>query len=143
MKGQFLLFFVLLLVQCKTPATAVQDSLLFEMRKTMCYGECPAYTVKIFNSGKVIYKGEKFVPLEGVKEFSLNDEDLKLIKESIEKTNLFSLKDKYYKELTDRPTTYITYYQNDQTKEIFDYYGAPQKLKEMEQLIEDTIFRYL
>ena len=66
-----------------------------------------------------------------------------MIQKELDKVNFFGLQDSYYKEVTDLPTTYITYYEGEQKKEVMDYYGAPEKLKKLEEFIQKTVFAYL
>ncbi len=40
---------------------AFPDDAFVEQRRTACYGACPIYAVRVFGSGRVEFKGERFV----------------------------------------------------------------------------------
>ena len=143
----FVLF--LIFIQCKsaqntdTNETKAEERVFLEMTRTRCFGTCPAYEVRVYTSGKVEYKGEDFVPLKGEKTFNLSEEELKRIQKELDGLNFFELEDRYYKDVTDLPTTYISYYTPEKEKKVMDYYGAPAKLKQFEDVLQEIIFSYL
>lgn len=44
---------------------AAGDSLAMEFSKTPCYGQCPVYTVRVFESGFAIWEGKNFTERMG------------------------------------------------------------------------------
>jgi len=49
------------------------------------------------------------------------------------KPTFLILKKEYTSNITDLPSTIVTFSINGQEKKIVDYYGAPDKLKELEK----------
>jgi len=138
-----------LMIQCKPtqgvsdPQEVSEDRVFLEMSKTRCFGTCPAYTVKLYLSGKVEFNGEYNTPVEGSREFQMEKTDLDKIQQELTDLNFFDLEDRYYKDVTDLPTTYLTVNQGNRVKKVMDYYGAPAKLKRFEELVEEIIFNNL
>lgn len=51
-------------VQTMMPDNVAADTLI-EMERTICYGTCPSYTLRIQGNGKVIFNGKEFVAHKG------------------------------------------------------------------------------
>jgi hypothetical protein len=108
-----------------------------EMKKTVCYGRCPIYTVRISTDGQATYEGEKNVMKHGkfVKTFSASE--VNALFDQFNKSDILNLKDEYDdKRISDLPSTIITYNYNGKTKKIVDRYNGPEELKTLEGLIE-------
>lgn len=142
MKYYFLLFLFFFSGSCKSSQNIPTEDWLV-MKRTACLGTCPVYEVKIDAAGNVVYKGVEYVPYIGEKKFKLTQEDLQQLQQMVRKADLFKYKDKYYDNITDLPTTYITYYEGERKKEIMDYYGAPASVRAFEKKLQEIIFRYL
>lgn len=141
---QKLILLFIILCSCKSQKVLTVDAPLVEIRKTPCFGTCPDYEAKVSQLGKVEFIGRGNVPKEDRIQFSLTQGDLTDLKERLKQADFDSLKDRYYSEITDLPTTYITYhYQGQRKKQIMDYYGAPDRLKQVEDYLEKLLFKYL
>lgn len=123
----------------KTSASEMKDSVSIVYQKTQCYGRCPAYTMTINNDGKVLFEGEANVDKIGKFSLQLSPEEIDTLIIEFGKAHFFELEDRYYKNLTDLPTTFITYTRGEKTKKITDYYGAPKRLKVLEAKIEEIV----
>lgn len=61
---------LLVLPSCKQNS-AVQESdqkpreIVFQLTKGACYGQCPVFDLYVFNTGKAMYHGKKFIDPEG------------------------------------------------------------------------------
>lgn len=124
--------------QQQTPkeTTIVKESLFLSMERTPCFGKCPNYKITIFNTGRVIYEGFNFVEKKGKFETQLTSVQLKEIKSQMKIINIYSMKDKYDSNITDIPSCLIYINDNGKKKKIYDRYGAPDKLREFEKLID-------
>jgi len=108
-----------------------------EMKKTVCYGRCPVYTIRISTTGQAIYEGEKNVKKEGKYTKQLPASEVNALFEKFNQSNIYSLNDQYDdKRISDLPSTIITYSYNGKTKSILDRYNGPEELKTLEGLIE-------
>lgn len=101
------------------------------LQRTPCYGTCPAYTAVVFNSGKVSYHGDRFVPLAGDHTLSLDPTTVQAMREQARAINFNGLQHRYAGNTTDLPATIITSYLPGQPRyQVFAERGsAPQALQ--------------
>ncbi|MEM0941529.1 MAG: DUF6438 domain-containing protein [Bacteroidota bacterium] len=109
--------------------------------KTSCMGSCPAFRFEVYMNGKAFYTGKENVERLGKWSADVSDSELEEIKSIFEKNDFFSFKDRYYAEISDLPVTYIEFRSDGKEKKVMDYYGAPLKLKQLEQEVEAIIER--
>ena len=139
MRYLFTYMLLLFLMSCQTSkkgldaSTVKNNGLVISMKKTICYGTCPAYEIKIYDNLKVSLKGEKYLDLIGSFEAKISKSRLSELSQMFSEANFFEFENKYYKAFSDLPTTYILFSQDGQSKEIMDYYGAPEVLKKLEE----------
>jgi len=121
----------------KTSQSQLSDKPVISIKKTPCYGSCPAYSIDFYENGIVKYEGTSHVEKKGkytaiISESSINN----LINEFIE-INFFSFKDEYSSEALDLPTTYVYFKYNGKEKTIKDYANAPEALKKLENRLDN------
>jgi hypothetical protein len=107
------------------------------MSKGECYGYCPVYSIVINGTGKVQFEGKKNVKKQGKFEKQLTEKEISKIFNEFECANFFDFHSEYTAEITDLPTTYLTFEHRDFKKQVMDYYNAPEELKKLEKLVED------
>ena len=148
MKNYLFLFF-LIVSSCKLTSTtyyskslnsnseelSTDKTKIISLEKTACFGTCPIFTINIFNNGKVIYYGKKFVKKLGNLYLELNQKEINKILNKAKEINFNNLKSEYTENISDLPTTYVSI----NNKTIKNYYGAPKELKDLEKLIESII----
>jgi len=136
----FLIIIVLAqLTSCAGSARFSEDHLIIEMEKTPCYGFCPVYTLKIDQAGHGIFRGVENTDHVGLFIFRLKKKEITGLRSAFEQAGFFELKNRYYKNVTDLPTIYLSYRFEGREKKIMDYYGAPQELKKLEKQIEALV----
>ncbi|NLL28157.1 MAG: hypothetical protein GX259_05115 [Bacteroidales bacterium] len=140
--NRFLLIVVLISFfnSCKTSkdiANNKTDYVMFSLRKTECRGKCPVFFMEIFKSGIVVFEGVKNIDKIGKYEKTLSKKEIKNLQKSFDDFDFFSFENEYTGKITDLPSTYISYTNNGQTKQIRDYFGAPEKLKELEEILNE------
>ncbi len=119
-----------------TPAT--QDSLFVYLERTPCYGQCPMYKFKIYNSGYALYEGKRFVEKLGLYETRLTAAVLQEIKTKVNDINYFGFRDQYPKTASDFPSVKTAIILDGKRKEIMDGTGAPSALKEFEAYLDSV-----
>lgn len=117
----------------------IEEEVFIRMERTPCFGQCPSYKITIFNTGRVLYEGYSFVDQEGNFETSLSKAELARLKKKIDEIKIFALKNKYDTNITDIPSCLIYVNDGEQTKKIYDRYGAPEDLKDFEKLIDKLV----
>lgn len=115
------------------------DNPFVSMKRTPCYGKCPAYMVDIYDNGNVVFNGKSFVDYIGEHNGTISQEDINSIKEKINSINFFELDDKYDSNVTDFPSCIIDVNMDGKTKSILDRVGGPKELKELETLIHELV----
>ena len=119
-------------------AFQTQDArdVVITMQRTVCFGTCPAYTVTITGDGRVEYEGKQFVRVTGRATTTIPSADVAALVEAFEKAGYFNLNDRYTANITDQPTTTTSIRIGERFKQVIDYYGAPQVLKDLERQID-------
>jgi hypothetical protein len=112
---------------------------VIKMETTPCYGRCPAYLVTIFDNDSLIYEGQRFVAKEGISFKKLPKGTVQGLVEQFRGANFFKFQDQYTANVSDLPTTYISFTDAGKTKRIMDYYRAPETLRKLEDLVADLV----
>jgi hypothetical protein len=112
---------------------------VFALELTPCYGTCPTYKVNIFENDSLVYEGIKFVAKEGNISKRLPQGTVSQLVDKFRGANFFKFQNQYTSNITDFPTTYISFTDNGVTKKIMDYYKAPESLRQLEKLISDLV----
>ncbi len=112
---------------------------IFALELTPCYGTCPTYKVKVFENDSLVYEGIRFVAKEGNISKKLPQGTVSQLVEKFRGANFFKFQNQYTSNMTDFPTTYISFTDKGITKKIMDYYKAPESLRQLEKLISDLV----
>ncbi|MDK2801649.1 MAG: hypothetical protein PWQ70_3268 [Clostridiales bacterium] len=96
-----------------------------KLKRTMCFGTCPVYSVTVDKEGNVNYNGEMFVYKSGEHHWKISKKKVKQLNDLIEE---FGFKSFIYEPgnefITDQPSCITTVkYSDGETKEIDHYYG--------------------
>jgi len=124
------------------PFPEIKDlkSLRITLKRTTCFGSCPAYTVEISGDGSVVYQGQSYVVLTGEHHDQISKEALSQILDAFRKADYFSLKDQYAFGVTDNPTTITSIAFDGTKKSVIDYVGEqagmPHAVAQLEQTVD-------
>lgn len=138
----YLFFLIFILSSChhSTKINSTNSKVkIISLEKTACFGTCPVFHIEIYNNGFATYNGKKFVTIKGLHNLEISKNDISKILKKAKEIDFQNLKNEYTENITDLPTTYIMV----KNKKIKDYFGAPEKLKELEKMIEDIILNKL
>jgi hypothetical protein len=126
---------------------AVPPDFQITLERTACFGTCPVYKVSIDAGGAVTYDGTRDVRVTGRETARVPHAQVAALLEAAKRIGFFELRDQYRTvrnadgtetHVTDLPTAFVTIVARGRTKRVEDYYGAPDGLRELEQLIDDT-----
>ena len=117
---------------------------------TGCIGCTAEYSASIDGNGIVNYEGYSGIRLKGKHTFSISVEQVKDLISDFKKINFFALEDKYIdKKLPNgitesvshaiKTTTALTV--GNKTKSVFNFYGAPKELDELQEKIHGIIIK--
>ena len=149
MKLSVLLVCVYMLSGCKSHKKVVEKNTenvvqtipqqIFDLELTPCYGTCPAYKVVVFDNDSLVYEGLKYVTKQGKITKKLPQGTVNQLAEKFRQADFFKFQNQYTSNMSDFPTTYISFTDKGVTKKIMDYYKAPDRLKQLEMLISDLV----
>lgn len=105
-----------------------QEQLVIEFEKTMCYGTCPVYKAKIYDSGRLEYEGLHFVKIVGHHNYTIPFDVVRSMLQKAKDIGFFEMKDKYDSIITDIPATIITIHHKGEKKRIYARHKVPDKL---------------
>jgi hypothetical protein len=114
-------------------------TLEIQMKRTPCYGSCPAYTVHLFGDGRVEYHGERNVSTVGVRKYRVDPSAVSELAKKFYENGFFNFCASYRLRATDQATEETTFHSGNITKTV-SVYGdkAPEGLGELQNQIEQT-----
>ena len=116
------------------------DSLFLTIARSPCFGRCPQYEAKIYESGYTVYNGKRDVPSIGTHSFTLSAEQLKSLKQKAVDIKYFQMKDKYDNEnVTDLPDCITSVQLDGVRKTIKNRFQGPVELAEFEKMIDGIL----
>ena len=108
--------------------------------RTPCFGRCPIFKLKVYQSGFAVYNGINFVDYIGTYHFTFEKSVLEELNEALEKARFLEMNDSYDNEqVMDLPSRIIEASFQGQRKKVIGRYILPQEFKELTQTI-DKIF---
>jgi len=117
---------------------AKNAKVLVYIRKTPCYGKCPAYEASFYDNGQVIYFGKSNIPLLGRYLYTVPKETIANFQNQARRINYHKLQ-KSWMLNTDLPST-ITEINFDGTTSKIEVQGnAPDDLRKLQELIHTTV----
>ncbi len=151
-KNIFIFISIFIIGACKSPkkisnsqpneASAIaigQPKIIFTLATTACYGTCPVFEISIFDNDSLVYNGQNYVKTTGQTSKKLAKGTVENLQKQFRNANFFEFKNVYETNISDLPTTYISFTDNDKTKKIKDYVGSPETLKQLEVLLRALV----
>lgn len=139
--------FMTFLVGCKTTNNVANNdnekaSLVISYYQTPGYSKtAPEYTIELYSNRQMHLIATKNLDKEGKYIRRLTKEEYKQLVDAFVDADFFDFKDEYTDNITDLPTRYISFTHNGKSKKIKDYYGAPEKLGELELMVRSYLDR--
>lgn len=115
---------------------------MVNFKKTACYGKCPVYEVEIYNDGRVVYNGKRFVDRLGIHKATITEKEVKMIRSEFDKVGFIDFAGEYPingQKISDLPSTIIEYRAGDMIKVVKDKHDAPEQLKKFEAWLAEYI----
>ena len=159
MTKYFLITLLFLSVFCASPNAFAQSpdvadadlkSLIITMKqedKTGCINCASIYSVTINGDGKVFYEGINNTKFIGRKTYSIPVEQVKELVKEFYVVDFFALNSQYVSVYNDNGTTIsrdhaapltVSFSLKGKNRQVYDFFGAPQKLKILEKKIFET-----
>ncbi len=116
------------------------DSLFASIRKGACFGQCPVYTINIYNDGTALLEGKNFVDKIGTYKKKLNYEEMFSFVTVAKDIKYMTLDDSYdNKNVTDLPGTNTSIVIDKTRKKIYNRFGAPREIRQFENLFSELM----
>ena len=114
---------------------------MVEFQRGACYGECPVYTLTVYNEGLAKFNGKKFTDKTGIHTKQLSKAQVSELRSALEKAKLFQYPDSYSNGIVDAQLTTLTYYsENDgPVKRITGKDDRPEALKALDTRLVELV----
>lgn len=112
------------------------------MHRGMCLGYCPVYETEIYLDGKVLFRGEYYTKETGLREGTIDTNNIARLKAAIQSSNFHNLPETCCNcyDYTDAPTVVIEINDGFVRKKIEHYHGcrsAPESISTLENQIDE------
>ena len=107
-----LAFCLLIFVGCKTTQSVKsidKDEVRFYLSKGACFGQCPSYTLTVFQNRKAVFHGKTFTEKLGIHERTLSKEEFKALENKFEEKEFKKFEEVYNSSLVDLPLIEVGY----------------------------------
>lgn len=124
------------------PFPEIKDwkTLRIRLKRTECFGACPAYTVEVRgDTDQVEFDGAGGTLVMGHHHGSISKADLQKLVAAFQRADYFSLKDRYEYLVTDNPTYRTSIEFDGLKKSVLDYVGLEAGMPEVVRELEDSI----
>lgn len=125
------------LISCGTQKAVIGDNFSVTMDKGSCFGSCPVYSLNINKTGYAMFEGERFTDKIGKHGLQLQTNKFNAIAKAFADADLPSFNDNYPSDIADLPSTTIAYVNNAITKRITGKKERPQKVLDLQSMLED------
>lgn len=133
---------LILLVGMPACKTILKDTDLNDLDKVVsmnmgpCFGNCPVYTLTVYDNGIVAYQGERFTDRQGVYIRDIGRSALKSLKQELVTANLWKFANAFRSQIPDLPTVTIEYFEDGRSKVIRGKDGRPPQVLKIQELLE-------
>jgi hypothetical protein len=130
--------FILPALGCQTrkpqpPPTT--GALLVQLETTGCRGYCPIYKISIRDNKEAEYEGIRFVTPDGVRKFTLSDEEFAGLQDQLKTTDLWKYPESFPVTIADAPGAVITVYDKDKSKVVRGSIERPAPIRALDDYI--------
>lgn len=116
------------------------DSLFASIKKGYCFGTCPVFEMKIYNSGFITYEGTANVELMGKHTGWATKEQMLVFFDKANETGYFLLEDEYDNPgVSDLPATTTSLVMAGKRKTVRRRYGYPQTVVVFEKTFDQLV----
>jgi hypothetical protein len=136
------------------PASYPLSDVEIVLSRSGCFGTCPAYEVKVFGDGRVIYQGQDFVQVKGEQQAVIDKSEVLRLLERIYQVYFFDMKDYYDSRpsvferdgevqtgglrMTDVPHQSVTVRLGTYVKTVNHSVGGPPDLRQLFDFIDEV-----
>jgi hypothetical protein len=116
--------------------------LTITLERNACIFFCPAYKLEIHGDGSVVYTGDEYVMVKGVRRTQVSPEAIRRLVDQFREAGFFSLRDSYRSQITDQSTVVVGISDGRHAKRVEDYagdlVGMPPTIRQIERAIDEA-----
>ena len=117
-----------------------EDSLFASIKRGFCYGTCPVYEMKIYNSGYTTLEGTRNIELIGKYTTTIIGDQMRALLEKAMTIGYMDMEDSYdNSSITDLPESTTSIVVNGKRKQVLKRYGYPKALSEFEKMFDELL----
>ena len=131
--------FIILFISCKSGkdvAIEGKSRVLYSIDRGPCFGKCPVYNMKIYETGFATYEGRPFARKLGKYEKQMSKDDMKKLAKAFKSADFFNFREIYESEIVDLPMVKISHNDGKQSKTVEGREDRPSKLMELQFMLE-------
>jgi len=114
--------------------TSPKDSLVVAFERTPCFGRCPVFKIKVYESGFATYEGLNFAEKIGLYSYKFSQSDLDNIYQMAEDVGYFDFEPEYIDLLvSDLPSVISKISLKDKSHRVRAQMGTPESLNKFHQ----------
>jgi hypothetical protein len=129
-------FFLLVSLLAACNPNSYDETSRIELKKDPCFGVCPVYKFTVDGKGNARFTGIRNVAKQGEWKRTLSPSATNELFTAFEKSNFGQFKDEYTAQVTDLPTTWVSFRHGETDKTVKDFFGSPEALKNLEKMVE-------
>lgn len=108
---------------------AVRDTLIIALARTACFGQCPVFKIRVYESGYATYEGINFVDRMGKFYANISEADRNTIMERSQEVGFYDFENVYDKQgLMDLPSARLTIAQGEERKTVIARWETPKNV---------------
>jgi hypothetical protein len=123
------------------PSVRDFQSVRITLKRSLCFGTCPFYSIEIRGTGNVLYRGSDCVALRGEKADTIPVKRVRKLVAAFERAEFFALRDSYRSRVTDIPTFTLSLSLDGKQKSVEDYGGTMVGMPDTVRALEDAVDR--
>ncbi len=116
------------------------DSLFASIKRGFCYGTCPVFEIKIYNSGYTTLEGTRNIDLIGNYSTTITADQMRALLEKAMTIGYMDMEDSYDNSMiTDLPESTTSIVVNGKRKQVLKRHGFPKSLTEFEKMFDELL----
>ena len=116
------------------------ENIFIQVETTPCYGECPVYTLTIYQDSSIRYNGKMFTKKTGKFAGKAEAKHIEQIKNALEQASFFKLNRVYDdSSVTDLPTTIIAAQTEGKKNRVRARYNEPDSFRKLSSFLFEFI----
>ncbi len=120
------------------PVVRPDSRVTITLKRSGCYGTCPAYTVTVSTSA-IVFEGRGNVVAAGKHTDTVDPNEVRKLAKRFAAANFYSMDAKYVTQVTDSPTYVLSITIDGHAKEVLDYMGIESGMPAVIDELEDEV----